>query len=355
MEIGIGAGPRRARLRVGRRRQPARPAAAAQPGGLAGCLRSQGPNGLLDRTSAAAARVLAHNLCVSVIEACTTALRAVARARSLFGGDAAVPPATAQALAAAGANVHRCAAGDVGRNRGRCRRVSPCGSPGQRPHWRLPALPTPICMHRPRRPRRWPNRGRCAWTRSRTDPRDCAGGTCGGNPRRSACHLAGAAGTGEQRRRDDERRAGSGRQIADRLRGLRYPPAETSGPAQQLGRDIPLAPANDDDPPHGKDPRYWIDVTNRARPRRGAGAQQLHPDRAGPVLSGTRFTGYRGVRCGATAASGAVAAGQGRHHLRGTRPAGALWHKGIVTWVFRTEPECLRCHNTALASTAAAH
>jgi hypothetical protein len=46
--------------------------------------------------------------------------------------------------------------------------------------------------------------------------------------------------------------------LAAQVRGLEYPKESPGGGAQPL--DVPLAPQGDD-PPHGKDPRYWIDVT----------------------------------------------------------------------------------------------
>jgi hypothetical protein len=47
--------------------------------------------------------------------------------------------------------------------------------------------------------------------------------------------------------------------LAGQLRGLEYP---KDAPAQALDRDLPQSPSSTGgDPPHGKDPRYWIDVT----------------------------------------------------------------------------------------------
>lgn len=48
--------------------------------------------------------------------------------------------------------------------------------------------------------------------------------------------------------------------LAGQMRDLQYP---KDAPAQALDHDLPQSPAPSDgeDPPHGKDPRYWIDVT----------------------------------------------------------------------------------------------
>lgn len=46
--------------------------------------------------------------------------------------------------------------------------------------------------------------------------------------------------------------------LAGQLRGLEYP---KDAPVQALDHDLPRSPAPGDDPPPGKDPRYWIDVT----------------------------------------------------------------------------------------------
>lgn len=46
--------------------------------------------------------------------------------------------------------------------------------------------------------------------------------------------------------------------LAGEVRGLQYP---KESPVQALGNDLPLTPPPGGDPPHGKDPRYWIDVT----------------------------------------------------------------------------------------------
>ena len=45
--------------------------------------------------------------------------------------------------------------------------------------------------------------------------------------------------------------------LAGQVRGLQYP---KDIPAQPLDQDLPRSPAPGNDPPHGKDPRYWIDV-----------------------------------------------------------------------------------------------
>ena len=37
-------------------------------------------------------------------------------------------------------------------------------------------------------------------------------------------------------------------------------PPRPGGDVQAVGFDVPLAP-HDNEPPHGKDPRYWLDVT----------------------------------------------------------------------------------------------
>ncbi len=50
--------------------------------------------------------------------------------------------------------------------------------------------------------------------------------------------------------------------LAGQIRGLQYP---KDAPAQALGHDVPLSPAPSTDPPHGQDPRYWIDVTKIIR------------------------------------------------------------------------------------------
>lgn len=42
---------------------------------------------------------------------------------------------------------------------------------------------------------------------------------------------------------------------------LQPPPHPNGGGVQAVDYDMPLSPATDTDPPHGKDPRYWIDVT----------------------------------------------------------------------------------------------
>jgi hypothetical protein len=48
--------------------------------------------------------------------------------------------------------------------------------------------------------------------------------------------------------------------LAGQLRDLQYP---KDAPAQALDHDLPQSPPSSggEDPPHGKDPRYWIDVT----------------------------------------------------------------------------------------------
>jgi hypothetical protein len=47
--------------------------------------------------------------------------------------------------------------------------------------------------------------------------------------------------------------------LAGQLRGLQYP---KDAPSQPLDHDFPQSPPSDgEDPPHGTDPRYWIDVT----------------------------------------------------------------------------------------------
>jgi hypothetical protein len=67
--------------------------------------------------------------------------------------------------------------------------------------------------------------------------------------------------------------------IADDVRALKYP-KETGG-VQPAGYDVPLSPAPQD-PPHGKDPRYWIDVTKVVHVPPGtlapAGYKQIGPD-----------------------------------------------------------------------------
>ncbi len=47
-----------------------------------------------------------------------------------------------------------------------------------------------------------------------------------------------------------------GAQLAAEVRQLTYKQA----PVQALDHDLPQSPAPGEDPPHGKDPRYWIDV-----------------------------------------------------------------------------------------------
>jgi hypothetical protein len=49
--------------------------------------------------------------------------------------------------------------------------------------------------------------------------------------------------------------------LAGQVRGLEYPKDSPGGGVQALDHDLPQAPATGDGPPHGKDPRYWIDVT----------------------------------------------------------------------------------------------
>ncbi|KMO67027.1 hypothetical protein [Mycolicibacterium chlorophenolicum] len=46
--------------------------------------------------------------------------------------------------------------------------------------------------------------------------------------------------------------------LAGKVRGLEYP---KDAPVQALDHDLPQSPAPGQDPPRGKDPRYWIDVT----------------------------------------------------------------------------------------------
>jgi hypothetical protein len=46
--------------------------------------------------------------------------------------------------------------------------------------------------------------------------------------------------------------------LAGQVRGLEYP---KDAPVQALDHDLLQSPAPGDDPPRGKDPRYWIDVT----------------------------------------------------------------------------------------------
>jgi hypothetical protein len=55
---------------------------------------------------------------------------------------------------------------------------------------------------------------------------------------------------------------------------------------QAVGYDMPLTPPPAD-PPHGKDPRYWIDVTkDHPRPRRAARALRHRSDWTRAVLPG---------------------------------------------------------------------
>lgn len=50
--------------------------------------------------------------------------------------------------------------------------------------------------------------------------------------------------------------------LAGQIRNLDYPKDAPGGGVQALDHDMPQSPApGGEDPPHGKDPRYWIDVT----------------------------------------------------------------------------------------------
>jgi hypothetical protein len=198
---------------------------------------------------------------MSVIEACTTAFRAVDRARSLFGGDAAVPPATAQALAAA---AQTCTAAGLAMSG-----VSGAAVAAYRPvvfratTALAAAGTTDTDMHAQTTAAAQVARsGALRLDQIAAQTREIAqAAPAATTPAAQRAILlalrAQVSSAGEvvslARNRDAK--------LANQLRGLRYPPADLSGHAQQLGRDIPRAPANDDDPPHGKDPRYWIDVT----------------------------------------------------------------------------------------------
>ena len=55
--------------------------------------------------------------------------------------------------------------------------------------------------------------------------------------------------------------AGAGADPALAGQPLQPPPHPNGSGVQAVDYDMPLSPAPDNDPPHGKDPRYWIDVT----------------------------------------------------------------------------------------------
>lgn len=65
--------------------------------------------------------------------------------------------------------------------------------------------------------------------------------------------------------------------LASQVRGLEYP---KDAPVQGLDHDLPLSP-KPGDPPHGKDPRFWIDVTKIIHVPDGqlapAGTRQIGP------------------------------------------------------------------------------
>jgi len=65
--------------------------------------------------------------------------------------------------------------------------------------------------------------------------------------------------------------------LAGQVRALEYP---KESPIQSLGNDVPLAPPKED-PPHGEDPRYWLDVTKIIRVPEGElapyGTKQIGP------------------------------------------------------------------------------
>lgn len=79
--------------------------------------------------------------------------------------------------------------------------------------------------------------------------------------------------------------------LAGQLRGLRYP---KDAPAQALDHDKPLSPPSDGgDPPHGRDPRYWIDVTKIVHVPEGQlapfGTKQIGPGLYYPSNDQTYF------------------------------------------------------------------
>lgn len=63
---------------------------------------------------------------------------------------------------------------------------------------------------------------------------------------------------------------------------LQPPPHPRGSGVQAVDYDVPLSPATDGDPPHGKDPRYWIDVTKIIHVPQGqlapSGYKQIGPD-----------------------------------------------------------------------------
>jgi hypothetical protein len=63
---------------------------------------------------------------------------------------------------------------------------------------------------------------------------------------------------------------------------LQPPPHPQGSGVQLVDYDVPLSPAPDGDPPHGKDPRYWIDVTKIIHVPQGqlapSGYKQIGPD-----------------------------------------------------------------------------
>src|SRR4051812_19078959 len=65
--------------------------------------------------------------------------------------------------------------------------------------------------------------------------------------------------------------------LAGQMRDLQYP---KDAPAQALDHDLPELPASsgEEDPPHGKDPRYWIDATKIVHVSEG----QLAPNKSRP-------------------------------------------------------------------------
>ena len=71
------------------------------------------------------------------------------------------------------------------------------------------------------------------------------------------------------------------REGAELLRDREGEP-DTKGEVQAVSNDIPLSPADDPDPPHGKDPRYWIDASKLIHVPDGElapyGTQQVGPN-----------------------------------------------------------------------------
>ena len=93
-------------------------------------------------------------------------------------------------------------------------------------------------------------------------------------------------------------------------------PPRPGSDIQAVGYDVPLVPPPED-PPHGKDPRYWLDVSKIIHVPDG----QLAPygyKQIGPAFS----TPTRNRHILTTAATGQVSAGRDRHRHQG---AGRRW------------------------------